>query len=205
MTDLNGSDLANLLFYGAIALWLAVAIPRMFRGRVMAGLLGLGFWVAAFALVLTGYAYRYELNRVAARVIATIVPGTPIETNDNEVTIVRNVDGEFLIRGAAGPVRLQFIFDTGASAVVLRAEDAARVGLKSRQLSYDQDVSTANGHALTAEAVLPQLAIGGLIEHDVPVLVARPGALHESLLGMSFLNRLASFSVSDDKLVLRGR
>jgi aspartyl protease family protein len=44
-----------------------------------------------------------------------------------------------------------------------------------------------------------------VVEHDVPVLVARPGSLHENLLGMSFLGRLASFSVSDDKLTLKGR
>ena len=33
----------------------------------------------------------------------------------------------------------------------------------------------------------------------------KPGALHENLLGMSFLNKLESFTVSNDKLVLRGR
>ena len=205
MTDLDPSDLASLLFYGVIALWLAVAIPRLFRGRVMAGFLALGLWGAAFAVVLTGYAYRNDLNRVADRVIATIVPGTPIETGKREVTVIRDRNGEFLVRGSAGPARLQFIFDTGASAVVLRAEDATRLGIRTRQLTYDMDVSTANGHALTAAATLPELSIGGLVEHDIPVLVARPGALHENLLGMSFLNRLASFSVADGTLILRGR
>lgn len=205
MDDLSTSDLTSLLFYGALALWLALAIPRLFRGRFLAGVLALGFWVGALAVAVTGYAYRYELNRVAAHVVATLMPGTPIDTGAHEVTVVRDGNGQFTVRGTVGTARLQFIFDTGASAVVLRAEDAARVGIRTKALTYDIDVSTANGHALTAETTLPQLSIGSVTVRDVPVLVARPGALHENLLGMSFLNELASFSVADDKLVMRGR
>ena len=205
MDDLTNTDLTSLLFYGTIALWLAFAIPRLFRGRILAGFLALGFWVAALAVAVTGYAYRYELNRVAGRVVATLVPGTPIETGQNEVTVIRDPGGQFLLHGSVGPTRLSFILDTGASAVVLRAEDAARLGVHTRQLDYDVDVSTANGHARTAETVLPQLSIGSVTVRDVPILVARPGALHENLLGMSFLNELASFSVTDDRLVLRSR
>jgi aspartyl protease family protein len=36
----------------------------------------------------------------------------------------------------------------------------------------------------------------------VTALVARPGALEESLLGMSFLERLKSYTVERDRLVL---
>jgi aspartyl protease family protein len=53
--------------------------------------------------------------------------------------------------------------------------------------------------------VLPRVTIGPITEMDVDVLVAKPGALHENLLGMSFLNRLSSFTFSNDRLVLRGQ
>lgn len=205
MNDLSQSDLFSLLFYGALALWLAMAIPRLFRGRVLSGLAALAFWIVAFIVVVTGYSYRDELNGVAQRVIATVVPGMPIRTGPGEVAIVRAGNGEFLVRGtAAGGVRLQFILDTGASAVVLRAEDAARLGLRIRKLDYDVDVSTANGHTLTAETTIPELTIGSLVERDVPALVAKPGALHENLLGMTFLDRLAGFSIAGNKLTMRG-
>jgi aspartyl protease family protein len=39
----------------------------------------------------------------------------------------------------------------------------------------------------------------------VPALVSRPGALRENLLGMTFLDRLASFEVRGDRLILRER
>ena len=205
MNDLSQSDLVSLLFYGALALWLALAIPRLFRGRVLSGLAALGFWIAAFLAAVTGYSYRDELNGVAQRVIATVVPGMPIRTGPGEVAIVRAGNGEFLVRGTAGAVRPQFILDTGASAVVLRAEDAARLGLRIRKLDYDVDVSTANGHTLTAETTIPELTIGTLVERDIPALVAKPGALRESLLGMSFLDRLDSFAIAGNRLTMRSR
>jgi aspartyl protease family protein len=39
---------------------------------------------------------------------------------------------------------------------------------------------------------------------DVEALVAKPGNLKESLLGMSFLRRLRSYEFSGDFLTLRG-
>jgi aspartyl protease family protein len=39
----------------------------------------------------------------------------------------------------------------------------------------------------------------------VPALIAQPGQLKTSLLGMSFLNRLESYSVTSDRLILHGR
>ena len=205
MSDLTPSDLFNLLFYGAIGLWLTMAVTRMFRGRFVAGLLTLSFWIVAFLAVIVGYSYRFELNGVAQRVMATIVPGLPIENGAKEVAVMRTSDGEFVVRGTSGTVHLQFIFDTGASSVVLRAEDAQRLGIDTRRLTYDMEVSTANGQAATAESIIPDLAVGSVRVRDVPVLVAKPGALRESLLGMSFLDRLASFSVAGNKLILRGR
>ncbi len=49
---------------------------------------------------------------------------------------------------------------------------------------------------------LDQIAIGPIVMRNVPALVARPGALDESLLGMSFLERLKSYAVERDRLVL---
>ncbi|WP_131193746.1 retropepsin-like aspartic protease family protein [Lichenihabitans psoromatis] len=205
MNDLTQPEIVSLLFYGALALWLAAAIPRLFRGRFMAGLAALTFWIIAFLVVITGYSYRDELRGVASHVIATVVPGMPMQVSASEVAVMRSSDGQFLVRGTSGDARLSFIFDTGASAVVLRAEDASRLGIKPRELTYDIDVATANGHAMTAETTLPELRIGSIVETDVEVLVAKPGALHENLLGMTFLNRLASFTIADNKLILRSR
>jgi aspartyl protease family protein len=51
---------------------------------------------------------------------------------------------------------------------------------------------------------LDRLSIGDITERSVPALVAQGGQLRTSLLGMSFLNRLESWEVRGDKLMLRG-
>jgi len=96
-------------------------------------------------------------------------------------------------------------FDTGASAVVLTAEDARRAGVETSRLVFDVPVATANGGAMAAEARLDQVAIGPIVMRNVPALVARRGALDESLLGMSFLERLKSYTVERDRLVMVAR
>jgi aspartyl protease family protein len=47
------------------------------------------------------------------------------------------------------------------------------------------------------------VTIGSIRLEQVEALIARPGALRESLLGMSFLSRLKSYEFSGDYLTLR--
>ena len=137
--------------------------------------------------------------------MAVLIPGTPIDTDLKEVTVFRRPDGQFVVNGAVNGKRASFVLDTGASSVVIRSEDAAKMKIPIRTLTYDVEVSTANGRTLAADITVPKLSIGALAQDNVRALVARPGALHENLLGMSFLNGLASFTVTNDRLVLRGR
>jgi len=71
-------------------------------------------------------------------------------------------------------------------------------------LSYSVNVDTANGRTRAASVTLDRLAVGGIVERSVPALVAQPGQLRTNLLGMSFLNRLESWEVRGDKLMMRG-
>ena len=89
--------------------------------------------------------------------------------------------------------------------MVLTAADARKAGIDTRGLAFDVPVSTANGAALAAEIRLDQVAVGPIVMRGVPALVARPGALEESLLGMSFLERLKSFTVERGRLILTAR
>ena len=54
-----------------------------------------------------------------------------------------------------------------------------------------------------APVTLDRITIGNIVERSVPALIAQPGALRTNLLGMSFLNRLESWEVREDKLLLR--
>ena len=51
--------------------------------------------------------------------------------------------------------------------------------------------------------MLDRLAVGSIVERQVPALIAQPGQLRTNLLGMSFLNRLESWEVRGDRLMMR--
>jgi len=71
-------------------------------------------------------------------------------------------------------------------------------------LEYDVDVETAGGHTKAARLTLDRLAIGKLVERSVPALVVPRGQMKTNLLGMSYLDRLESWEVHADRLMLHG-
>ena len=87
--------------------------------------------------------------------------------------------------------------------VVLRAEDARKLGLDPDKLDYRTPVATANGRTHAAPITLETLSVGDITKRRVRALVARPGALHENLLGQSFLTQLSGYAVERNRLVLR--
>jgi aspartyl protease family protein len=162
-------------------------------------------WIAIALFVVAGYAYRFELAGVGNRVAGAIVPGLTLFGAGGEVTTSRDSGGHYSFNALANGRPIRIMFDTGASAVVLKAEDAAAIGIRESELSYSVNVRTANGVTQAAPITLRTLEIGGIREDNVRAMVARPGQLFENLLGMSFLERLSSYEVRGDQLVLRGR
>jgi aspartyl protease family protein len=161
---------------------------------------------AALLVALTGvYAYRFEAADFFDRVAAELLPSEPQVGQGGEVMINRRLSGEFAVAARVDGARVTFLFDTGASMVVLTAADARKAGIDTRGLVFDVPVATANGPALAAEIRLDQVAVGPIVMRNVPALVARPGALEESLLGMSFLERLKSYTVERGRLILTAR
>lgn len=161
---------------------------------------------AAILVALTGvYAYRFEAADLFGRVASELLPSEPQVGRGGEVMISRRFSGEFAVAARVDGARVTFLFDTGASMVVLTAGDARKAGIDTRGLAFDVPVATANGPALAAETRLDEVAVGPIAMRNVPALVARPGALEESLLGMSFLERLKSYTVERGRLILTAR
>jgi aspartyl protease family protein len=120
------------------------------------------------------------------------------------VEVGRSNGGDFPITAHINGARVAMVLDTGASSVVLTRDDAKKAGLPLEVLNYTVNIDTANGRTRAAPVTLDRIAIGDLTERSVEALVAQPGQLRTSLLGMSFLNRLQSWQVSGDRLVLNG-
>ncbi|MBV8850457.1 MAG: TIGR02281 family clan AA aspartic protease [Methylobacteriaceae bacterium] len=97
---------------------------------------------------------------------------------------------------------IPMLVDTGASYVALSAEDADRLGVITRPSDFTITMYTANGRAKAAPVRLHALHIDNLSIYDVDAIVAQPGAMRGSLLGMSFLRRLTRFEAQPDRLRL---
>jgi aspartyl protease family protein len=126
------------------------------------------------------------------------------ETPTRAVHISRGQAGEFTLQAKINGVNAPMVVDTGATSVVLTYETAKAAGLPLELLEYDVDVETAGGHTKAARLTLDRLAIGKLVERSVPALVVPHGQMKTNLLGMSFLDRLESWEVRADSLMLHG-
>jgi aspartyl protease family protein len=188
-----------------IAFVLGVGSRRIGASDIARAVGGALIWLALI-IGLTGvYAYRFEFGDIANRVIAELSPGEVTVGQGGEVIIPRRLGGQFVIAAKVNNVPTSFLFDTGASSVVLRAEEARKMGIDVANLDFDVNVTTANGAGLAADATVDSIAIGPIVVRNVRALVARPGALNENLLGANFLDRLQSYSVERGRLVLKGR
>ncbi len=184
---------------------LASSMLVRYRGHFASLIRDLLVWAALGIFFLGAYAYRDALRPVYERVQAEIQPGYVIDSKPGIAEVARRRDGHFVLRMKANGVDLPFLFDTGASLVTLRAEDARKLGIDMKSLRFTETVSTANGVARAALTRLDSLSVGSISQRRVEAMVAREGALNENLLGQNFLDGLAGYGVENGRLALRGR
>jgi aspartyl protease family protein len=118
------------------------------------------------------------------------------------VSLRAEANGHFIADALVNGTHVSFIVDTGATDVVLRRSDAERLGIDLKALRYVVPVHTANGDTLIALVDLDEIVIGSIRVERVSASVPL-NELSHSLLGMSFLKKLSSFSVDSDRLIMR--
>ena len=200
---LTTDQFGSLIYKIALLVFLGGAVLTMFRERFTQAITAALLWVTIGLALVVIYSYRFELHNVADHVLVALVPGYVVSHGRN-VEIGRNSAGDFAISAQINGARVAMVLDTGASAVVLTHDDAKAAGLPLEVLNYTVNIDTANGRTRAAPVTLDRIAIGGLTERSIEALVVQPGQLKMSLLGMSYLNRLQSFEVSGDRVVLKG-
>jgi aspartyl protease family protein len=209
IAGLPRDDFPRLAAPLSILIFLMAGAAQMTAGKAAEALKALGSWMAIGLVVVALYAYRSEIGEVGDRVVQELRPGSvqtvsPGASGHGAVIKIRKTgDGHFMARTQINGRRVLMIIDTGASTVVLRPEDARRAGIETNALIYSVPVETANGRAFAARIKLDKVSVGELTIENVDALVTKPGALHQSLLGMSFLSRLRSYEFSGNQLLMR--
>lgn len=209
IAGLPASDLAMLVTVAGLLLITASLLAGSARGRWRGALRDIGVWTLIAITLVAGYSYRTEILSLGYRVAGELTPPGDTITVDGRsageraVRIRRRPDGHFFAKTVVNGTQLQMLVDTGASSIVLKQADAERAGINVRQLAFTIPVQTANGTTFAAPVRLDAITVGAIGFRNLEALVAKPGALKDSLLGMGFLNRLRSYEFAGEFLTLR--
>ena len=156
----------------------------------------------------TGESMKAEpASAVAARIPAP-APG-PVRTREKPqalnafgaITLVRAPDSHFYAEAELNGAPIRFLVDTGATSVILTAEDARRAGIGAGD--YSARAVGVGGEVRLMPAEIARFSLGPLVLDNVSVMVAEEGALPISLLGQSFLSQAGTVTIEEDRLTLR--
>jgi len=162
--------------------------------------------MAAAVLAFGGYAAQFVDRTVMhpsaeAAAARAYEPRQPT-TSGRSLTLESGRDGHFQLEARIDGRFIDFMVDTGATMVIMRESDAARIGIRPMRSDYTATVSTANGKIKAARATLDRVEVRGITVYDVQALVLPDEALWKNLLGMSFLSRLKRYEYANGRMVL---
>jgi len=202
-------DIAGVTAMLALLIFIGGSAISHYRGRLTGAARDLAIWLGLALVLVTGYTFREEAGFVTSRVAGELLPpGRPVtissDTEGNHaVRLRKRSDGHFAARARVNGANISLLVDTGATTVMLTSRDARTVGLNLSNLRYTTEIQTANGRTKAAAVRLGAVEVGSIVVRNVEALVAQPGTLRESLLGMSFLRQLKSYEFSGEFLTLR--
>lgn len=106
------------------------------------------------------------------------------------VQIYKNHRGLFTTVGSINGLPVQFMVDTGASAVALNRIEASRLGIPYLLEGEKIYVRTASGGSKAYAVKLDTVKLGGILQRNVDAFVVDGDEPHTVLLGMSYLQRV---------------
>jgi aspartyl protease family protein len=124
------------------------------------------------------------------------------KSSGSKIVLTAGNGGHFLAQGSINGKAVQFMVDTGATAVALGAAEAKRMGIDYTS-GRPVRMSTANGQAMGYLLTLNSVRIGDVEVQNVEAIVSQQ-TMPYVLLGNSFLTRF-SMRRDNDQMVLERR
>jgi aspartyl protease family protein len=144
---------------------------------------------------------RLAPQMVAKAEIRASEPETEILLG-RKVRIAADPNGHFNAEFRLNGRGVDALVDTGATLVAMNRSTARRVGIKIMPADFKYTVKTANGETRAAGAIIDRLQIGRIAVENVEAVVLDDDALEGTLIGVSFLKRLAKYQVENGALLL---
>ena len=164
------------------------------RRRIGQSLRHLGLWALIFIGVIAAYGLWSDLQ-------GSVLPRQAVFAEEGRIEIPRSPDGHYHMVLQVNGTPVRFVVDTGASDIVLSAQDAVRVGIEPEGLAFVGAARTANGIVRTARVWLDEVRLGEIADHRVPAVV-NGGEMTGSLLGMAYLDRFDEVRIGNGQMTL---
>jgi len=195
----SGEGTGQLVYAILMALFVSATLAA---GRIWKNVQYLAIWAGIFILCWAIFSFRYELTAVKDRMVAELVPAEGYRGAPGTISYPMSDDGHFHIMAEVNGTPVRFLADTGASHIVLSPADATRLGMDPDRLVFDRFYRTANGTVRGSSIRIDDFRIGGIHLERIGASV-NEAAMSQSLLGMTFFNRLDSYEVKERVLTLR--
>lgn len=197
----DDSGQVSLVYQVMLLVFIGSALLVRWRAKPGRALRYAAVWLALGGVLFLGYTFKDEAGNIKDRALAELMPSRGV-VKDGSITFRAREGGHFVIKALVEGTPVRFLVDTGASDVVLSPRDAERLGFDLSKLTFNRLYRTANGTVSGAPVRLGSVAIGPILLRDVRASV-NGAEIGQSLLGMSFLQRLGGYSVSGDRLTLK--
>lgn len=225
--SLETTDLVRLVSLSILGSYLIIVLFRQLGGRKFFGMFSLYAGIIGGGVVLYTFLNRspdQPIGQFGEEVMQTFNPSHGIigESNPEKrmtaqsappqetapirvlrgsetISFKKSMDGHFYISLRAGNEAMRFLLDTGATRVIIPESDARKIGVDMASLEYKYPVRTANGIIQTAFITIPRMTLGSLTIKNVAASVAK-GEGMPPILGMSFLDRIPSWTMKGDQL-----
>jgi len=109
----------------------------------------------------------------------------------DEVQVWRNTSGMYTTVGSINGLPVSFLVDTGATQVAMNAAQARRLGIDYHVTGSPAEVTTASGVEHAWLVRLDSVKVGELEVRNVSAVVLEGAQPKVTLLGMSYLGRMA--------------
>lgn len=188
------NDFGRLIYLVVLGTAIAGYFFAQNRQRMGQTLQQIAIWGFIFLGVIAGYGLWNDIR-------ATVNPRQMVFGEAGRVEVPRAADGHFYLTLTVENMPVEFMVDTGASAIVLTREDAARIGIDVATLRFTGRAQTANGAVASAPVRLGEMRLGTISDRNIRAEV-NGGELGISLLGMDYLNRFERLEIARDRMTL---
>lgn len=112
------------------------------------------------------------------------------EPSLSSLQISRDAEGQYRVQGSVNGQPIEFLVDTGATAIALNAAQARRLGLDYRVIGEPGIATTASGQVRAYSVNLERVKIGEIVVRNVRGVVLEGNYPEFALLGMTFLSQV---------------